>query len=44
LKIRALSVFEGVIYHCWATDLGVDHITFPTWTRITDETPSDGAA
>lgn len=104
MKIRALSVFEGVIYHCWATDLtnpgrptleveallrpgdadaeagplllpvadyltmvgdrrvaqaclqdlrakgrlaqhlGVDHITFPTWTRITDETPSDGTA
>lgn len=20
MKIRALSVFEGVVYHCWATD------------------------
>jgi len=20
VKIRALSVFEGVVYHCWATD------------------------
>jgi hypothetical protein len=94
MRIRALSVFEGVVYHCWCTDptnpgrptleveavlrpgdadaeagplllsvpeyvvmaggpavaaplledlaargrivehLGVDHITFPTWTRI----------
>jgi hypothetical protein len=21
VKIRVLSVFEGVVYHCWATDL-----------------------
>lgn len=21
MKIRALSVFEGVVYHCWPTDL-----------------------
>jgi hypothetical protein len=20
VKVRALSVFEGVVYHCWATD------------------------
>lgn len=94
MRIRALSVFEGIVYHCWCVDaahperptlevdallrrgdadaesgplllsvadyirmvgsakdarphllalrargrltqhLGVDHITFPTWTRI----------
>lgn len=101
MRIRALSVFEGVVYHCWCTDpsnpgrptleveavlrpgdadaesgplllsvpeyvvmaggpavaaplledlaargrivehLGVDHITFPTWTRIEGGDPGD---
>jgi hypothetical protein len=97
VRIRAISVFEGVIYHCWCADrsnpcrptlevdallregdadatagpllltvadymamvgdvdqarscldelkykgriverLGVSHLTFPTWTRVTDD-------
>ncbi len=99
MRIRALSVFEGVVYHCWCTDrsnparpsleveallrpgdadatagpllltvadymvlvgdldvakaclrdlaakgrvvqhLGADHLSFPTWTRISPEHP-----
>jgi hypothetical protein len=99
VRIRALSVFEGVVYHCWPTDLdhpcrpqleveavlrpgdadadsgplllsvadyvvmvggmatarpclqrlqgrgrivdhlGVQHISFPTWTRLSPESP-----
>jgi hypothetical protein len=97
VRIRALSVFEGIVYHCWPTDrshpcrpqleveavlrpgdadgesgplllsvadyvvmvggmaearpclqrlaargrivehLGVEHISFPTWTRLSDD-------
>jgi hypothetical protein len=107
MRIRALSVFEGVVYHCWPVDrtnpcrptlevdallregdadatsgpllvtvadyiamvgnietarpclaelqakgrivqrLGADHISFPTWTRVTtaaDETDRSGPA
>ena len=103
MKIRALSVFEGVVYHCWCTDpshpcrpvlevdallrpgdadaesgpllltvadyiamlgsldraapcleelaakgrivehLGVEHLVFPTWTRIMDDPQSPAA-
>ena len=102
MRIRALSVFEGVVYHCWCVDdaqpcrptlevdavlrpgdadaesgplllavpdyiamlggleragpclrelqrkgrieerLGVDHVVFPTWTRIDPFTPAAG--
>lgn len=28
MKIRALSVFEGIVYHCWPIDL--DHPCRPT--------------
>lgn len=99
MRIRAVSVFEGVVYHCWCADpsspcrptleveavlrpgdadaeagplllavadyvamvggldrarpcvdrlrakgrivqrLGVDHLSFPTWTTVADTTP-----
>lgn len=99
MRIRAVSIFEGVVYHCWCADpsspcrptleveailrpgdadaeagplllsvadyvamaggpeharpclqrlkargrvvehLGVDHITFPTWTAVDDTAP-----
>ena len=102
MRIRAVSVFEGVVYHCWCADpsspcrphleveavlrpgdadrdagpllltvadylamsadpatarqcldrlraqgriverLGVEHITFPTWTAVADTTPPGG--